>query len=74
MVDSLPNVFGHYAMFSKDVTRERELCFKVNSVCKHIKNFEKYCKAQGINFVAYKKLTRLLKDVNSCYREWKHLG
>jgi hypothetical protein len=55
MVDSLPDVRGHYVMFSTDVTGDRELCFLADSVCKHIKNFEKYCKAQGIDFAAIKK-------------------
>jgi hypothetical protein len=55
MVDSLPDVPGHYAMFSTDVAGDRELCFLADSVCKRIKNFEKYCKAQGTDFSAINK-------------------
>ncbi len=55
MVDSLPDVPGHYAMLSTDVARDRELCFLADSVCKRIKNFEKYCKARGTDFAAIKK-------------------
>ncbi len=55
MVDSLPDVPGHYAMFSTDVAGDRELCLLADSVCKRIKNFEKYCKAQGTDFAAIKK-------------------
>jgi hypothetical protein len=67
MVDSLPDVPGHYAMFSTDVAGDRELCFLADSLCKHINNFEKYCKAQGTDFAAIKKAYKL-KDVSSFRR------
>ncbi|CAK9218164.1 unnamed protein product [Sphagnum jensenii] len=37
------------------------------SLCKHINNFEKYCKAQGTDFAAIKKAYKL-KDVSSFRR------
>ncbi len=55
MVDLLLDVPGHYEMFSTAVAGDRELCFWADSVCKRIKNFEKYCKAQGTDFAAIKK-------------------
>jgi hypothetical protein len=39
-----------------------------------LRTLKNIARPKGLILLQYKKLTRLLKDVNSFYREWKNLG
>jgi hypothetical protein len=51
MVDSLPDVPGHYAMFSTECCRRQGLCFLADSVCKRINNLKSIARPKGLIFL-----------------------
>jgi hypothetical protein len=51
MVDSLPDVPGHYAMFSTECCRRQGLCFLADSVCKRINNLKSSARPTGLIFL-----------------------
>jgi hypothetical protein len=44
MIDSVPEVPGHHAMFTVDIVGDRTLCFFPDRVRKSIKNFDSFCR------------------------------